>query len=743
MRRTRTATGIVAIAATFAGLEPAAAGGLLGDVVRQLANQPRAMIELSAKQLPNQEAVKELFKLEATEGPAQDYLAQIKTRCGWLDPLILEEFKKLNGVDDLTADLSGRKTLKYPACVKYTPSTAIVQSIGKAPVAGDLDKQVETALNASKELPTLQESAPTTAAATTAIIEKQLTAAKEAQIKGITTESRRQAFETATTDLAERLVKDPALAAQTMRDGEHGSVTAIPARNLERAGNADTIARAFPPDNAVSYYETNIVVPAALPASTADCQKGWQNGRASNYLNWPFDTSRLLDTFLLNASERTRRGRSLRTVPVMIADTGFDINVFLKPDQAQNRISEPQQFFSAEDFFGIDDERGQDPGSPLADQNGDGMFGNEYGFSLASSTGEIGALKSYTYRDHGMSVASLAIGGIQLYRYRMLRPLPIRLHFANLMEAGPPPGMANKDLSVLISYAQRNEIDIINMSFESKETIKNLRIELEKNPKMLAVVASGNFGLELDTDPRYPANLGGELASKGASIITVGALREDGSVADFSNWSPNYVDILAPGCFIPVPKRDGSDQLVVEKEHGTSFAAPIVTFVATLLKAEGLPTPDVKRRIVVTAEHDKSREGKARFGAKLDPEAALAIYNDIIDELTTSGGKATVSRSKGRLDLNAKIPFSGACGSPRELKRIYRIDRVGRTPDGKGTTFQVFFSNPRDGVKTFEMPRNCDVADDVSPIFQFYDSALLSSRKIAFSNIQTVMLRER
>ena len=330
-----------------------------------------------------------------------------------------------------------------------------------------------------------------------------------------------------------------------------------------------------------------------------------------------------------------------------------------------------------------------------------------------------------------------------MYRYRMLRPLPIRLHFANLMEAGPPPGMANKDLSVLISYAERNEIDVINMSFELKETIKNLRIELEKNPKMLAVVAAGNFGLELDRDARYPANLGGELASKGASIITVGAQREDGSVADFSNWSPNYVDILAPGCFIPVPKRDGSEQLVVEKEHGTSFAAPIVTFVAALLKAEGLPTPDVKRRIVVTAEHDKSREAKARFGAKLDAEAALAIYNDIIDERSDSGGKTTVSRSKGRLDLNAKIPFSGACGSARELKRIYRIDRVGRTPDGKGTTFQVFFSNPREGVKTFEMPRNCDIADDVSPIFQFYDSALLSSRKIAFGNIQTVMVRER
>jgi len=342
-----------------------------------------------------------------------------------------------------------------------------------------------------------------------------------------------------------------------------------------------------------------------------------------------------------------------------------------------------------------------------------------------------------------MAVASLAIGGVQLYRYRMLRPLPIRLHFANLMEAGPPPAMANKDLSVLISYAQHNEIDIINMSFESQQTIKNLRNELEKNPKILAVVAAGNTGSNLDNVERYPANLGGQLTSKGASIITVGAHRENGSAADFSNWSPNFVDILAPGCFIPVPKRDGSEQLVVEKEHGTSFAAPIVTFVAALLKAEGLQTHDVKRRIVVTAEHDKSLEAKARFGAKLDPEAALAIYNDIIDVRSDSGGKATVSRSKGRLELNAKIQFSAECGGARDLKRIFRIDRVGRTPDNKATTFRVFFSNPREGVKTLEMPRNCNVADDVSHIFQYYDSAVLSSRKIALDDIQTMILRER
>jgi subtilisin family serine protease len=723
----------------LAGLEPATARSL-GDVVRRVINEPRAVIELSPLQLPSQEAVKELFKLDATEGPAQDYLAQIKARCGWLDPLVLEEFKNLNGINDLTSDLSGRKTLRYPACVKYTPSTAIVQSIQKAPLSLNLDNQVENALNASRELPIPQEMGLANAAAT-AIIEKQLTAATEAQIKGITTESRQRAFETATTDLAERLVKDPALAAQTMRDGERGNVTAIPASNFEKAGNADKISSVLPSEN--SYYVTSIVHPATSPASTSDCERAWQNGRKSNYLNWPFETSRLLDTFLLNASERARRGRSLRTVPVIIADTGFDIDVFLKSGQGQNRNSEPQQFFSADDFFAIEDERGQDPGSPLLDQNGDGMFGNEYGFSLASGMGEIGAPKPYTYRDHGMAVASLAIGGIQMYRYRMLRPLPVRLHFANLMEAGSPPGMANKDLSVLISYAQHNEIDIINMSFESKEAIKNLRIELEKNPRILAVVAAGNSGLNLDNVERYPANLGGQLTSRGASIITVGAHREDGSAADFSNWSPNFVDILAPGCFIPVPKRDGGEQLVVEKENGTSFAAPIVTFVAAQLKAEGLQTHDVKRRIVVSAEHDKGREAKARFGAKLDPEAALTIYNDIIDERSDSDGKATVSRSKGRLELNAKVQFSTDCGGARDLKRIFRIDRVGRTPDNKATTFRVFFSNPRESIKALEMPRNCDIADDVSHIFQFYDSALLSSRKIALGNIQTMILRER
>ncbi len=721
--------------ATLITLEPAAAQ-FLNDIVRL---HRRAMIEVSPKRLPSREAVKEVFKLDPSIGPAKDHLAQIKERCGWLDPLVLEEFKKLNGITDLTADLAERKVLKYPACVKYTPSTAIVQGIGKTPVA-NLDKQVEVALKAAKALPIPQESVIFDAAAKTAI-QNQLTAAEEAEAGGITTASRQQAFTKAITDLSERVVKDPALAAVTVREGERGSVTAISASTFEKAGNADNISSALTSEN--SYYVTSIVHPATSTASTMDCEKGWQNGRMSNYLNWPFETSRLLDTFLLNASERARRGRSLKMVPVMIADTGFDIDVFLNPGKGQNRHSEPQHFFSADDFFVIDDERGQEPGLPPLDQNGDGVPGNEYGFSLASSTGAIGTPKKYDYRDHGMAVASLAIGGIQLYRYRMLRPLPIRLHFANLMDTGQPPEMAKKELATLVTYAQHNEIDIINMSFESKEAIKNLRGELEKAPRILAVVAAGNSGLALDSVERFPANLGGQLLSKGASILTVGAHRENGSAADFSNWSPNYVDILAPGCFIPVPKREAGEQLVIEKEHGTSFAAPIVTFIAALLKAEGLQTHDVKRRIVVTAEHDKSREAKARFGAKLDPEAALAIYNDIIDVRSSSGDNATVSRSKGRLDVATKIQFSAACGGTRELKRIFRLDRVGRTADDKATTVRVFFSNPREGVKSLEMPVTCDIADETQHIFQFYDSSLLSARKIALGDIQTMILRER
>lgn len=720
--------------AVIAGAHPATAQSI-GDMVKSLGFEKSAAIELSARQLPNPQTVKELFKIDATEGPAKDYLAQIKARCGWLDPLVLDEFKKLNGVADLTVDLSDRKTLQYPACVKYTPSTEIVQKIGKAPAADDLSKKLETVLNASKDLAVPHDKE--LAGASAEIIKKQLEAANLAVTKGITAASRQEAFKTATTDLAQRIIKDPTLAAVTMRDGERGSVTVIPAASLARVGSTSGIDSL----GDGSFYVSNIIEPATSPVSTADCVLGWRDGRASSYLNWPFNTSKLFDTLLLNASERVRRGRSLKTVPVMIADTGFDVDLFLNP--GQRRSHEPQFFFSSEDFFAIDDDRQLNGGLPLVDKNGDDLPGVLYGFSVDNNSADIGTIASYQFKDHGMGVASLVLGGMQLYRYRMLRSLPIRLHFANLMVASSPPGMTNKELARLISYAAINDIEIVNMSFESKQTIRSLRDELERNPRMLAIVAAGNSGVDLQNQARYPAKLGGELWSKGGSVLTVGAHREDGSVADFSNWNSDYVDVLAPGCFIPVPKRNNSEQIVVEPEHGTSFAAPIVTFVSALLKAEGLKVQDVKRRIVITAEHDEKRGAKARFGAKLDPEAALTLYNDIVDETVyNADGTKAVLRSKGRLNLNAKIPFAGGC-SERELGTIYRMDRVGPSAESAKMTYRVFFSNNRDGVASFEMPRNCEIGNDVSPKIQFYDSAALKSRTIALIDIQTLMVRER
>ncbi len=102
---------------------------------------------------------------------------------------------------------------------------------------------------------------------------------------------------------------------------------------------------------------------------------------------------------------------------------------------------------------------------------------------------------------------------------------------------------------------------------------------------ILIITASGNDSIYLDTLQQYPAcyNLN--------NIITVGAqdtVAETSSTpythSDFSNYSPQFVDIIAPGKNITstVPNN------AMDKKTGTSMAAPAVAAAAINLKYLGV-----------------------------------------------------------------------------------------------------------------------------------------------------------
>jgi len=86
----------------------------------------------------------------------------------------------------------------------------------------------------------------------------------------------------------------------------------------------------------------------------------------------------------------------------------------------------------------------------------------------------------------------------------------------------------------------------------------------------VVVAAAGNTG---DHTPQYPAAY--------PEVVTVGATDPAGAVSDFSSWG-SWVDVAAPGVRITSTYLGNAYAVW----SGTSFAAPIVSGIAALIRAK-------------------------------------------------------------------------------------------------------------------------------------------------------------
>jgi cell wall-associated protease len=157
-----------------------------------------------------------------------------------------------------------------------------------------------------------------------------------------------------------------------------------------------------------------------------------------------------------------------------------------------------------------------------------------------------------------------------------------------LITAVPNGGSISKDMVMAIHYAVDNGASIINMSLGTTPWIDEHENELRQafdyayTHNVLIVNAAGNDGFNLDHE-KYLLGQGSD-GKEHDNYIRVGAtttLMNDNLVAYFSNFGGNTIDIFAPGSAI-YSTTPGNNY---DSEYGTSFACPIVTGVATLLKS--------------------------------------------------------------------------------------------------------------------------------------------------------------
>ena len=216
---------------------------------------------------------------------------------------------------------------------------------------------------------------------------------------------------------------------------------------------------------------------------------------------------------------------------------------------------------------------------------------------------------------HGTHVTGILLGGAFAEPLKDLIAQNFKISIAHLNVLGPGGGdklwVYNP---VYMSYAITNAPEIksgsaqpmiINLSAGASTRLNNLGKFLASNEALL-VAAAGNDKADLTSMRRntsfvYPAQDGGYGH---LHIISVAASQGDRTLAPFSNYGIEHIDVAAPGCRILSLGSNGESALVTMS--GTSQATPFVSLTAALLASGGLQLDDIKRRIWKTVDFTTS-----------------------------------------------------------------------------------------------------------------------------------------
>jgi subtilisin family serine protease len=168
-----------------------------------------------------------------------------------------------------------------------------------------------------------------------------------------------------------------------------------------------------------------------------------------------------------------------------------------------------------------------------------------------------------------------------------------------------------------IEYAIKRGIKIINCSFGSTSKSSALQdaVDDAQDKGVLIVVAAGNDGDNIDTEPEYPASF------TNSNILTVAASTSSDTLASFSNYGPDSVDVAAPGDNI----RSTYLGSTYKNLDGTSMAAPYVSGAAALLKAANSDATYTDLRTALRKKVDKpsALDGKVVYDGRLNVQKAL------------------------------------------------------------------------------------------------------------------------
>lgn len=175
------------------------------------------------------------------------------------------------------------------------------------------------------------------------------------------------------------------------------------------------------------------------------------------------------------------------------------------------------------------------------------------------------------------------------------------------------------DVIAAFEFAVRAGARVANCSFGKRQQSQAVAdtIAAAGQHGLLAVVSSGNDGVDINRSPVYPA------AFHTANMIVVAAHSESGNLAMFSNYGLRLVDVSAPGTnILSTVLNDGYDSW-----SGTSMASPQVSGIAALILS-AKPNMDVmtlKQVLLDSAIRDPRLRTRIETGARVNASTAMQM----------------------------------------------------------------------------------------------------------------------
>lgn len=423
--------------------------------------------------------------------------------------------------------------------------------------------------------------------------------------------------------------------------------------------------------------------------------------------SWPFN---LNDLFQSIENSRADTGDKLaEATTILIVDTGFNSELINKKGFPRRYVAQLQTIDGSAWVDGLNMLQPNSGPMPPAD---------------------------LINRWHGVEVGEVALGSVQLEPIRDAMEAPIRVAFASAtLRTGGAAYMDPNALLHALDYAGARGIKIVNVSMDSASDSSGFESKLTNTGShVLIVAAAGNDGLDLDQQAmRWPSSYGGDVRnSHGGLVITVGAHDQAGNRLNSSQFGATRVDILAPGCRIPTRTITGEHVLRTSRvEHsGTSFAAPLVSYVAANLASAGVTLENIKIRVLISADVSKTLSRQSFSRGKLNAAKALSIHKDVVEFVGANGRPTTIYGEVRNPQDIVKV-----CGQELPLHRLLKLSFTDR--DTAGVAMANIWLRAPDGRSPLEFQRLdlCQEAPDPQFKLLVEDSETGGTLSVSFAQL--------